>query len=535
MTFSAALVQIGSARSNFQSISRFSPTLLPKRDSLMSTDRPTGNPVHLAVDLGASSGRVMAGSMVDGKLELETIHRFANDPVHICGTMQWKPLQLWSEIEEGLRIAARQFDKIVSVGVDTWGVDYVLLTDQEQVAGPVKHYRDTRTLGLVEKAFDTVDRETIFQETGLQFMEINSLYQLIAARRTDDPSLKIATDFLMMGDYFHWLLSGKRGVELTNASTTQLLDPRTKQWSDKLIEAFDLPRHVFGDLVNPGSNQGNITDEVAARTGLANDVSVVVPATHDTASAVLAVPASEFAPTSPDWCYISSGTWSLMGCELAEPLVTPECSRLNFTNEGGVRGSTRLLKNIGGLWIFQQIRAAMMRRGVERSWDEMVQMASDAESLQCLIDPDDPAFVAPADMVTAIEQRAIETGQAKPTDEGAVYRAALEGLALRYRSCLGSLESLVGNQINTIHIVGGGSVNKLLCQFTADACNRRVVAGPVEATAIGNVLMQMIGTGSLDSIDEARRLVRSSFETIQFDPRPGDHWDEAAEKFEQLC
>ena len=488
----------------------------------------TAPEVHLAVDLGASSGRVIAGVLSNGKLSLDPIHRFANDPVSIQDTLQWDVVGLWKEILEGLRLAKQKYPEIASVGVDTWGVDFVLVDSKDRFAGPVWCYRDSRNRGMVEEAFQTVPRSEIFAETGLQFMEINSLFQLLAAKKADDSALKIADGFLMIGDFFHWLLTGKRSIEATNASTTQLLNPSTKNWSHTLISKFDLPEALFDEVTEPGTTLGPVQPSVASATGL-DDVPVVVPATHDTASAVLAVPAQEFAPTQPSWCYISSGTWSLMGCEIPEPKINDLCQELNFTNERGVFGSTRLLKNIGGLWIFQQLRKSVERRGKEISWDDMVEAAKAAQPFSLLIDPDDPAFVAPQDMMDAIGEFASRTGQDTPTDDAVFFRASLEGLALRYRACLGMLESLVEGRIDTIHIVGGGSLNEFLCQMTADCCNRTVVAGPVEATAIGNLAMQMIGSGKLKSVDEARAMIRSSFDTKAFEPSDPEVWNGPAE------
>ena len=493
----------------------------------------SASPVHLAVDLGASGGRVIAGVLDGGKLHLEPIHRFDNEVVRVQGSLQWDLLGLWREVLRGLREAANRYPQVASVGVDTWGVDYDLLDDHAQGAGPVRCYRDARTRGMVERAFDIVPRQEIFAATGLQFMEINSLYQLLAAQLQGDPSLGIADGFLMIGDFFHWLLTGQRSIEVTNASTTQLLDPRDKQWRTDLMERFGLPSGIFTPPIEPGTTLGPIQPSVGSSTGLGG-VPVVVPATHDTASAVLAVPAEDFAPARPSWCYISSGTWSLMGCELPEPKINDRCSELNFTNEGGVEGSTRLLKNIGGLWIFQQIRKAMERRSAAHQWDEMVEMARRATPFEFLVNPDDPSLVAPDDMIDALNQYAARTGQHPPKESGALYRAALEGLALRYRICLEMLESLVNHRIDAIHIVGGGSLNGLLCQMTADACDRVVIAGPVEATAIGNLLMQMLGTGRLKSVQEARALVRASFETTRYQPQQTSGWSEAAEKFTSL-
>ncbi len=374
-------------------------------------------PVHLAVDLGASSGRVIAGVLEGGRLSLDPVHRFGNDAVRIQQSLQWDVVGLWREIQTGLRLAADRYPNVASVGVDTWGVDYVLLDEQDQFAGPVRCYRDPRTRGMMERAFEIVPRQEIFTATGLQFMEISTLYQLVAARLADEPSLRIANGFLMMGDFFHWLLTGKRSIEVTNASTTQLLDPRTKKWRGDLLDRFGLPPQLFADPVEPGTTLGVVQSSVASATGL-DGVPVVIPATHDTASAVLSVPAVDFAPTAPSWCYISSGTWSLMGCELPEPKINARCAELNFTNEGGVNGSTRLLKNIGGLWIFQQIRKSMQRRGSAPSWDEMVKTAQNAPPFALLLNPDDPALVAPDDMVDEIRVYASRTGQPEPSDDG---------------------------------------------------------------------------------------------------------------------
>ncbi|TWU60819.1 Rhamnulokinase [Rubripirellula tenax] len=493
----------------------------------------SGQTAHLAVDLGASSGRVIAGVVVDGKLTLEAIHRFSNEPVRVHDSLQWDVLGLWREIQTGLRMASSKYAHIGSVGVDTWGVDYVLIDRAGQFAGSCFNHRDRRTKGMIERACELVSRDEIFQATGVQFMEINTIYQFLAAKLADDPALGTAETMLLIGDYFHWLLSGRPSNEVTNASTTQLFDPRAGRWSDKLIAGLGLPAKLFGEVTLPGTNLGPVQPSVASVTGL-EGVPVVVPATHDTASAVLAVPAEDFAPAKPSWCYISSGTWSLMGCELPEPMITDRCAELNFTNESGVGGSTRLLKNIGGLWIFQQIRQSMIRRGNEVDWNMMVEQASEAPPFGLLINPDAPELVAPVDMAEAIVALAEKTGQAKPASDGVLYRAALEGLALRYRVCLGMLESMLGHSIETIHIVGGGSVNALLCQMTADACERTVVAGPVEATAIGNVLMQMVGLGKLKSFDEARALVRASFEPTVYQPQNSDVWTEPAKQFATL-
>jgi rhamnulokinase len=489
-------------------------------------------PVHLAIDLGASGGRVLAGSIQNDRLKMEAVTRFGNDPVYVQDQMCWNILGLWRDIRAGLLRAATDAP-VLSVGVATWGVDYVLLDRDDHIVGPAIHYRDGRTRGMLDAAFQKISRESIFAETGLQFMEINTAYQLFADAQSNAIRLQMANSFLMIPDFFHWLLTGEKSCELTNASTTQLYNPKTMGWSNKVMDALGIPGHIFGPITQPGTKLGVIQDSVAGNTSLKN-VPVIVPATHDTGSAVLAVPANNFAPAQPDWCYISSGTWSLIGCELPEPKINEACAAYNFTNEGGVAGSTRLLKNIGGLWIFQQIRASLERRGVQIAWDEMVARASVATPLQFLLDPDDPSFVAPTDMVEAITASAERTGQQVPSDEGVLFRSALEGLALRYRKSIEVLESLTSSRIETIHVVGGGSQNPLLCQMTADACRRRVVAGPAEATGIGNLLMQMIGLGVLKSVDEARALVRRSFNPVVYEPKNSQPYDDVAERFNHL-
>lgn len=488
--------------------------------------------VHLAIDLGASGGRVLSGRIENDVLKMDAIARFGNNPLMIQNEMCWDVLGLWRDICEGLERGGKGLD-VHSVGVATWGVDYVLLDADDRIIGPAIHYRDARTRDVMPNAFSKISREQIFAETGLQFMEINTAYQLFSDVQSNAARLKSAENFLMIPDFFHWLLTGKKSCELTNASTTQLVNPITRNWSDKVIDSLGIPRKIFGPIVEPGTRLANVQESVARITGLHN-VPVIVPATHDTGSAVLAVPADNFAPQKPDWCYISSGTWSLIGVEIPQPLINAKCSAYNFTNEGGVGGSTRLLKNIGGLWIFQQIRASLNRRGQDISWEDMVRKANAATPLAFLLDPDDPAFIAPADMIEAIQGSAERTNQSVPQDEGILFRSALEGLALRYRRSVEILEDLTASSIKTIHVVGGGSQNPLLCQMTADACNRTVVAGPAEATGIGNLLMQMIGLGTIGSLEEARQLVRRSFKPTIYQPKDPSPYDQAAQRFAQL-
>lgn len=490
--------------------------------------------VFLAVDLGASGGRVVAGAFDGQTLTMEDVQRFDNGGVYVLDHMHWNVLGLWTRIQEGLGKAAQQFaGRVRSVGVDTWGVDFGLLGPGDELLGNPYHYRDRRTAGILADAFQVASREEIFSETGLQFMEFNSLYQLFAMRRANSRVLDVAESLLMIPDLFHWLLSGVKSNEMTNASTTQLYNPRSRGWSQRLVERFGVPGRILGPIAQPGDSLGVIRSSVADATGLRN-VRVVLPGTHDTASAVMAVPAASTPGARPDWCYISSGTWSLMGVEVPEPVVTDRCRELNFTNEGGIGGTTRLLKNIAGLWLVQECRRIWRQAGHEYNWSELVRLADESPGCRSLIAPDDPRFVAPADMPQTIADFCRETGQRVPTTPGAIIRCVLESLALRYRMVLGWLEQLIGGPIRTIHIVGGGAQNRLLCQMTADACNRPVVAGPFEGTAIGNVLVQAIAAGSVGSIAEARQVIRRSFPVETYEPREPDLWLEAQTRFERL-
>jgi rhamnulokinase len=419
------------------------------------------------------------------------------------------------------------------MGVDTWGVDFGLLGRNDELLGNPYHYRDRRTVGMMDRAFSIVSRDEIFQETGLQFMELNTLYQLVAMKLQDSPLLEAAESLLMIPDLFHWLLTGEKGNEFTDASTTQFYNPRTKAWSTKLFEGFGLPTRILGNILQPGTRLGRLRPAVAEATGL-RDAEVVLPGSHDTASAVMAVPAAGPPSDQPDWCYISSGTWSLMGVETPSPVVNAQCSAFNFTNEGGVGGTTRLLKNIAGLWLLQECRRVWTQAGQAMSWDDMVGQAEASKPLVAHINPDAADFLAPTDMPEAIRAFCTRSGQPAPADAGAVVRCALESLALRYRMVLGMAEQLTGAHTATIHIVGGGTQNRLLCQMAADACNRRVVAGPVEATAIGNVMMQAVASGDVGSIAQAREVIRESFPVAEYLPQKTAGWDQAFARFQTL-
>lgn len=482
--------------------------------------------VALAVDLGASSGRVVAGGFDGRLLELEEIHRFDNGPVSMAGQLVWDLPRLWQEVTAGLRAAADRYGAAAtSVGVDTWGVDFALLGgDGSLLANPVC-YRDARTNGMLAAAERIVPRGEIFDATGLQFMEINSLYQLLAMQGASSSILAAADRLLMIPDVFHWLLTGERTNERTNASTSQCYDPRRLDWAFGMLDRFGLPRRIFGPLVDPGTDLGGLRTEVAGDTGLRH-TRVVVPGTHDTASAVAAVPASEPPSRSPDWCYVSLGTWALVGAELDRPLVSADCLAHNFTNEGGVAGTTRLLKNICGLWLVQQCRAAWQRAGTDLSWDRLTALAAEAPPLVTLVDPNDPSLMAPSDMPEAIRAAAKRAGEPVPETVAAVVRTALESVAAAVRRTLGELDDLLGRRVSRVHVVGGGVKNRLLCQMIADATGRPVEAGPVEATAIGNLLVQLAGRDGTIDLNAVRAIVRESFPPDRYEPRDAARWND---------
>ena len=482
--------------------------------------------VALAVDLGASGGRVVSGAFDGRLLELEEIHRFENGPVSMGGQLVWDLPRLWQEIVEGLRAAGHKHGRAISsVGVDTWGVDFSFLgRDGALLANPVC-YRDARTRGMLAAAEQTVSRADMFAATGLQFMEINSLFQLLAMHRAGSSVLEAADRLLMIPDIIHWLLSGERSNERTNATTSQCFDPRRNDWAFDMLDRFGLPRRIFGPLSEPGTVLGPLRGDLAADTGL-SDVQVVLPGTHDTASAVAAVPALDPPSPRPDWCYVSLGTWALVGAELDRPLVTPDCLARNFTNEGGVGGTTRLLKNVCGLWLVQQCRAAWQRSGQGWTWDQLTALAAEAPPLVTLVDPNDPSLVAPADMPEALRSLARSAGEPVPESTAAVVRTALESVAAAIRRTLTELDELVGRRIGRVHVVGGGVKNRLLCQMIADATNRPVLAGPVEATAIGNLLVQLAARDGTVDLRAMRSIVRDSFELVEFAPRDPAAWDE---------
>jgi rhamnulokinase len=490
---------------------------------------------YLALDLGAESGRGLLGHFDGERLALEEVHRFPNGPVRLLDTIYWDLPRLFDECKAALRKAATMGRGLDGVAVDTWGVDFGLVGRGDTLLGNPVHYRDARTDGMMEAVFARVPRGRIYEVTGLQFLPFNTIYQLYAMARAGSPLLEVAETLLMMPDLFGWLLTGRRAVERTDASTTQLLDPRTGTWSDELCAALGLPRPILPEPIEPGTELGPLLKSVADELGVP-PMTVLAAAGHDTAAAVAAVPAarSSGAAEAPDWCYLSSGTWSLLGVEVPRPIINEATLRYNFTNEGGVAGTTRLLKNIMGLWLVQECRRTWARAGREYSYDELIARAESARPFAALVDPDDATFLAPGDMPGRLAAYCRRTGQSPPSDEGGFVRCCLEGLALKYRWTVERLEQVLGVPIRAIHVVGGGTRNALLCQFTADACGRPVLAGPVEATAMGNILMQALGRGKLATVADLRAVVARSAPATTYEPRDTAAWDEAAGRFAAL-
>jgi rhamnulokinase len=480
----------------------------------------------VAIDLGAESGRVVAGTFDGGRLALDAAHRFANVPVTLAGTLHWDVLRLFGDIAAGLRRVAAG-GPVASLGVDTWGVDFGLLDEGGRlVANPV-HYRDARTTGMPELAFATVPRDEIYRATGIQLMPINTLFQLLSMVRANDPGLRAADRLLMMGDLFAHFLCGSAVAEYTNASTSQCLDPFTREWARPLMERLGIPTGFLPEIVQPGTVLGPLRPDVAAETGLSGTL-VVAPGSHDTASAVVGAPLS-----GPTTAFLSSGTWSLVGLEVANPIVSEVTLAANLTNEGGVAGTIRLLRNVMGLWLIQESRHALWPAGDGPSYEELAGLAEAAPPFSAFIDPDDPRFLRPGDLPARVRAFCRETGQPEPADPGTLMRVLLESLALRYARAIDELTAASGHPIEAIHVVGGGSNHRLLCRLTAGATGLPVRAGPAEATAIGNIAVQAIAAGELGSVAEARELVTRSFPIVAYDPE-GD-WAEARARFAALA
>jgi rhamnulokinase len=466
----------------------------------------------LAIDLGAETGRAILGTLEGGRLTLEELHRFPNTPVRLPTGLYWDTLRLFHEIRHALLICGRERKlQLDGIGIDTWGVDFALLGADGALIDNPRHYRDARTNGMLEKTFAVAPREEIFEETGIQFMPINSLYQLHAMRLSGSPALHAAAKLLFMPDLFNYWLTGEMRAEVSIASTSQFYNPVKKQWASGLFRKLDLPEGILPEIVSPGTRLGTLLPEIAEASGLSSNIPVYASACHDTASAVAAVPAE-----GDGWCYISSGTWSLMGVEVDAPIINEQSLALNFTNEVGAGNKIRLLKNIAGLWLLQECRRAWSLDGHEYSYEELSKFAAAAPPSRTLIDPD--AFPEPGGMPQRIAEYCRAHGHEAPDEPSGMTRLILESLVATYRKVLANLETLLNRPIHKVHIVGGGSRNQLLNRLAANATARSVIAGPTEATAAGNILVQAIGAGSVSGLSEARQIVKRSFPLQTFEP-----------------
>jgi rhamnulokinase len=470
----------------------------------------------LAIDIGAESGRMMAAHWDGSTIHMEEVHRFPNVSVVANKTRYWDFLALWSHIQQG--IGKGQRHQPASLGVDTWAVDFGLLDRRGELIGNVVHYRDARTDGMMEVVFARVPQHEVFAQTGIQFMQLNTLYQLMSLVEAQSPLFEIAETFLTVPDLLNYWLTGEKACEFTNATTTQAYNTLTHRWADDLLERLNIPRRIFPVVIQPGTKLGHY-----------ESIPVIAPATHDTGSAVAGVPAS-----GTNYAYLSSGTWSLLGLETSNAIVNDAAFNANVTNEGGVYGTFRLLKNVMGLWLLQQCRATWSAQGDDYEYAALTEMAEPAPPLISLIDPDNPVFLPPGDHPHHIREMCRSTGQPIPETKGAVVRCVLESLAIKYRYVLDKLISLTGQKVDVIHIIGGGSQNQLLCQMTANATERVVLAGPVEATALGNALVQFITLGELSNIAEARQIVANSSQLMHYEPTNDTRWDDAYQRFLNL-
>jgi rhamnulokinase len=475
----------------------------------------------LAVDLGAESGRVMAVHFDGQRLALEELHRFPNTTVTVKGTLHWDFLRLWGDIQTGIEKGRAL--RPASIGVDTWGVDFGLLDSHGSLIGNPVHYRDGRTADMMPLAFAKVPQAEIFTQTGIQFMPINTLYQLLSLVENQSPQLHIAETFLTAPDLLNYWLTGAKVCEFSNATTTQLFNPTTGTWATEMMAKLGIPSHIFPKIIPPGT-----------RLGMYEGIPVTAPACHDTGSAVASVPAQK-----PDFAYISSGTWSLVGLEVQEPILTPDALAANVTNEGGVYGTFRLLKNVMGLWILQQCRLTWAAAGQAYTYTKLVDMGAQAEPLTAIFNPNDPVFLSPGDHPQRIRDWCRRTNQPLPETPGAVVRCVLESLALAYREALELVAAVASRHISVIHIVGGGSQNQLLNQMTANATGLPVIAGPIEATVIGNALVQLITLDEINDLSQARRIAGSTSDLKRYEPEgdtesPMAVWQDAYERFQTL-
>lgn len=483
----------------------------------------------LAIDLGASNGRAILGILEDKKLTLQEVHRFSNDPVMVNGNLYWDILRLFHEIKQGILNCVRLGHRdIHSIAVDTWGVDFGLLDGKGNLLGNPYHYRDKRTGGMMEKLQELISKEELYNTTGIEFMWFNTILQLYSMKRENSTLLNEAKTLLLTPDLLNYFLSGVKTSEYSIASTTQLLDAYAKCWSDKIIDKLDIPRGIFTDIIPSGTIIGELTDELSKELGIQN-LKVIAVAGHDTQSAIAAVPTED-----EDFAYISCGTWSLMGFESNQPIINEKSMNLSVTNEGGVGGKITVLKNIMGLWLIQECKRHWDNEGQGCTFAELDEKVIHAKPFISFVDPDDISFIAPGNMPERIREYCRKTGQPVPETKGEVVRCITQSLALKYRMTLEKLEDLLGRKLPVIHMVGGGIKDKLLCRFTAEATGRSVIAGPIEASSIGNILVQAMALGKVKDLKEIRSIVKTSFPIVTYTPTEKELWDKAYDVYKEL-
>jgi len=481
---------------------------------------------YLAFDIGASSGRAIVGTLDNNKLSLNEIYRFTNSAVKIGKSYFWNLLRIYTEIIEGMKRYVKRYGKSIDgIGIDTWGVDFVLLDKNDELVGLSHHYRDNRTKGMLNQMFRKVSKEEIFNITGIQFMEINTSTQLFSMIHSQSPQLSISKSFLMIPDYLNYLLTGIKHSEYTIATTSQLINVQTQNWSEALIKKLGLDRNLFKEIVYPGTILGRIRKYIANNVGLEKDTYLIAPACHDSASAVAAIPVNHNEYERGEWAYLSAGTWSVLGVELDNPLINKKSLEFNITNEGGVENTIRLLKNVTGLWLIQECKKIWEKEMSDLRWEDIVFKASETEPFQSFINPDDPQFHNPSNMVHSIQEYCEKTNQYIPKDIGEISRTIFESLAFRYRQIIEIVESLLRKKIKILFVIGGGSSNHLLNQFIADSLNITIKVGPVEATAVGNILLQAKALNNEIRLEKIREIVKNSFPIKDFFPKNNNRWN----------
>ncbi|MEN8075803.1 rhamnulokinase family protein [Clostridioides difficile] len=481
----------------------------------------------LAFDFGGSSGRAMLGSFDGNKIDIKEIYRFSNDPVIVRGTMYWDVLRLFFEIKQGL-IKAKQYGKIDSIGIDTWGVDFALLDANGDILENPVHYRDSRTAGMLEKSFEKLPKDQFYNITGNQFMEINTVFQLLSLKEKRSHLLERADVMLLMPDLFNYLLTGKKVSENSIASTTQIFDAKNRVWSHKVIDSLGLPKKLFTEIVPSGTVIGKVSEEIVEELKI-DSCDVIAVAGHDTQCALVSVPAEE-----KDFVFLSCGTWSLLGTELDEPIIDEKSSFYNITNEGAYGDKASFLKNIIGLWLIQESKRQWEREGLEYSFSQLEEMANEAEPFKCFIDPDDSVFVPAGNIPERIREYCLKTNQEVPATVGEIVRCINESLALKYRVALEEIMDSTGKTYPNMYMVGGGIQSKLLCQMTANSCNCKVSAGPVEATVLGNIAIQLMASNEIGSLEEARNIIRNSQKITYYEAQNKEEWDKQFKKFKEI-